>query len=244
MSKGFLYGGHVDPVALAATSGLMAAQILEGAATAQELRVYVWGDCNDTCTTRVVYLLFGCWLGGSRSYNPGVPLTNVNQLRAGQLSQFGITLGMQEMMSADSVFHSTAQGCPPGFGGVSPVCVRCDEGVLACALCGVGIRRRGSPTGVGPCLVWLWLLHPGKYKDSFSNSACVRCPDGSYANEHRIACITCPPVGVTCVNGLLEGVPDVWAPSVDQHRHCAESTKFYKCLCVNHAVHVATSCGA
>ena len=114
------------------------------------------GACNDTCTTRVVNLLIGCWLGGSRSYNPGVPLTNVNQLRAGQLSQFGITLGMQEMMSADSVFHSTAQGCPPGFGGVSPVCVRCDEGVLACALCGVSIRRRCSPTGVGPCLVWLW----------------------------------------------------------------------------------------
>ena len=95
---------------------------------------------------------------------------------------------------------------------------------------------------------WGWavfgLAVAGKYKDSFSNSACVRCPDGSYANEHRIACITCPPVGVTCVNGLLEGVPDVWAPSVDQNRHCAESTKFYKCLCVNHAVHAATSCGA
>ena len=46
MSKGFLYGGHVDPVALAATSGLMAAQILEGAATAQELRVCVWGPAT------------------------------------------------------------------------------------------------------------------------------------------------------------------------------------------------------
>ena len=70
----------------------------------------------------------------------------------------------------------------------------------------------------------------GKTKQSFGDTTCQRCPDGSYANSARTECVPCPAVGVTCLNGLLRPDDGVWAPMLEQGALVAADSALFKCL--------------
>lgn len=73
---------------------------------------------------------------------------------------------------------------------------------------------------------------PGKVKPSYGNTQCDRCSHDQYANDARTACVPCPPVGVTCMSGILHMLPGSWAPLSFQGTPVQPDTPLFECMCV------------